>query len=84
MSKFYTEQHRALQEKFDTRRTADMLENTVVHSEFVAHEAEFIQTRHMFFLSTVDAFRPADGVLQGRRARLRPCHQRLVAVVSQL
>ncbi len=55
MSKFYTEKHRALQEKFDTRRTADLLENVAVHSEFAAHEAEFIQSRDMFFLSTVDA-----------------------------
>ena len=55
MSKFYTEKHRALQEKFDMRRTADLLENVAVHSEFAAHEAEFIQSRDMFFLSTVDA-----------------------------
>ena len=55
MSKFHTEKHRALQEKFETRRTADLLENGVVHSEFEAHEAEFIQSRDMFFLSTVDA-----------------------------
>ena len=55
MSKFYTEKHRALQEKFDTRRTADLLENVAVHGEFAAHEAEFIQSRDMFFLSTVDA-----------------------------
>jgi len=55
MSKFYTEKHRALQEKFDTRCTADLLENAVVHSAFEAHEAEFIQSRDMFFLSTVDA-----------------------------
>jgi hypothetical protein len=45
MSKFYTEKHRALQEKFDTRRAADLLENAVVHGEFAAHEAEFIQSR---------------------------------------
>jgi len=55
MSKFYTEKHRALQEKFETRRTADLMENAVVHSEFGAHEAEFIQSRDMFFLATVDA-----------------------------
>jgi predicted pyridoxine 5'-phosphate oxidase superfamily flavin-nucleotide-binding protein len=55
MSKFYTEKHRALQEKFDTRRIADLLENAVVHGAFEAHEAEFIQSRDMFFLSTVDA-----------------------------
>jgi len=55
MLKFYTEKHRALQEEFDMRRTADLLENVAVHSEFAAHEAGFIQSRDMFFLSTVDA-----------------------------
>jgi predicted pyridoxine 5'-phosphate oxidase superfamily flavin-nucleotide-binding protein len=70
MSKFYTEKRRALQEKFDTRRIADLLENAVVHGAFEAHEAEFIQSLDMFFLSTVDA--------SGRR------HQPFVAAVSQL
>lgn len=55
MSKFYTEKHRALQEKFDARRMADVMENAIIHSEFAEHESAFIQSLDMFFISTVDA-----------------------------
>jgi len=55
MSKFYTEKHRALQDKFDTRRIADMMENGIMHSEFDEHESAMIQSFDMFFISTVDA-----------------------------
>lgn len=54
MSKFYSDQHRALQERFDTRRMADLMENAIVHAEFGADEKTFIESRDMFFLSTVD------------------------------
>ncbi|MCI4678338.1 pyridoxamine 5'-phosphate oxidase family protein [Rhodoblastus acidophilus] len=54
MSKFYSEKHRALQDKFDSRRMADLMENNIVHNEFAEHESAFIQSLDMFFLSTVD------------------------------
>jgi predicted pyridoxine 5'-phosphate oxidase superfamily flavin-nucleotide-binding protein len=54
MSKFYSEQHRALQERFDSRRLADLMENGITHSEFTPEEKDFIESRDMFFLSTVD------------------------------
>ena len=54
MSKFYSEKHRALQDKFDSRDMADLMENGIVHNEFAEHESAFIQSLDMFFLSTVD------------------------------
>jgi hypothetical protein len=54
MSKFYRVAHRKLQDEFDTRRLADLMEGGVVHAEFTPPEIEFIQSRDMFFISTVD------------------------------
>lgn len=55
MSKIYSEQHRALQDRFDSRRMADLMETAIVHAEFAPEEKAFIESRDMFFLSTVDA-----------------------------
>ncbi len=55
MSKLYSEQHRALQDRFDSRRMADLMENGILHAEFSDDEKAFIESRDMFFLSTVDA-----------------------------
>jgi hypothetical protein len=55
MSKFYGAEHRKLQDEFDTRRLADLMEGGVMHAEFAPHEVEFIQSRDMFFLSTLDS-----------------------------
>jgi len=54
MSKLYGEQHRKLQEQFETRKLADTVENIIVHSEIETEEKAFIESRDMFFLSTVD------------------------------
>ncbi len=54
MSKFYGAEHRKLQDEFETRGLADLMENGVMHAEFVPNEIEFIHSRDMFFLSTVD------------------------------
>jgi hypothetical protein len=48
MSKFYTEEHRALQDRFDARRMADMMEHVIVHSAFTEQESAFIQSLDMF------------------------------------
>jgi Pyridoxamine 5'-phosphate oxidase len=65
MSKFYTAEHRALQDKFDTRRVAEMMENRIVHSEFAEQVRAFIESLDMFFLSTVDAFGRPIGSYKG-------------------
>jgi predicted pyridoxine 5'-phosphate oxidase superfamily flavin-nucleotide-binding protein len=54
MSNFYGVAHRALQDEFGTRRLADLMEGGVMHAEFAPHEIDFIQSRDMFFLATVD------------------------------
>jgi uncharacterized protein len=54
MSNYYGAAHRALQDEFDTRRLADLMERGVMHSEFAPQEIDFIQSRDMFFLATVD------------------------------
>jgi hypothetical protein len=53
------EKHRALQEKFDTRRTADLLKKAVVHAEFENYEAGFIQSREVFLRCLTRATRRA-------------------------
>lgn len=45
---------RALQDRFDTRRLADRLTDTLAHSKFTAEDRSFIEARNCFFLATVD------------------------------
>ena len=54
MSRIYTDQHRALQDHFDSRRMADRIEEIAVRTEFGPDEKAFIEARDMFFLSTMD------------------------------
>ena len=54
MSDIYHEGNRALQERFDTQRLADRLEETIVKARFDPHDKAFIEARDMFFLATVD------------------------------
>ena len=54
MSGLYGPIHRALQERFDTRRLADNVENRVVLPSIPPEHKAFIESRDMFFLSTVD------------------------------
>jgi predicted pyridoxine 5'-phosphate oxidase superfamily flavin-nucleotide-binding protein len=46
--------HRALQERFDTRRLADNVEKRMVLTEIPPEHQTFIESRDMFFLSTID------------------------------
>ncbi|WP_036282506.1 pyridoxamine 5'-phosphate oxidase family protein [Methylocystis sp. ATCC 49242] len=54
MSNYYGPAHRELQDAFDSRRLADLMEGGVMHAEFAPHEVEFLQSRDMFFLASVD------------------------------
>lgn len=54
MSSYYGPAHRALQDAFDSRRLADLMEGGVMHGELLPHEVDFIQSRDMFFLASVD------------------------------
>jgi hypothetical protein len=55
MNKLYDEPHRVLQDRFDTRRLADRMEESLVHNALTESEKAFIESRDMFFLATVDA-----------------------------
>lgn len=54
MSDIYHDAHRALQDRFDTRRLADRLDESLLHDFLSLSEKDFIEARDMFFLATVD------------------------------
>lgn len=54
MSTIYNDHHRALQDEFDSRRMADLMEGGIVHDALAPHEKAFIESLDMFFLATVD------------------------------
>ncbi|MBA2126015.1 pyridoxamine 5'-phosphate oxidase [Hyphomicrobium methylovorum] len=54
MSEFYGDIHRALQMAFDTRSMADRLEGMIVKPELDDIAKGFVESRDMFFLSTID------------------------------
>lgn len=54
-SRFYLPEHRVIQDKFGTGSLADKQEELIVHDVFTNAEIEFISTRDMFFLSTLNS-----------------------------
>jgi uncharacterized protein len=54
MSDIYEDNHRQLQDRFDTRRLADRLDETLVRARFTPSDREFIERMDMFFLASVD------------------------------
>ena len=54
MSTLYGATQRAFQDRFDTRRLADKVEAIAVHSEVGEMASAFIESRDMFWLSTID------------------------------
>lgn len=54
MPDFYGHGHRALQDRFDTRRLANRMASGVVRTELREMDKRFIATSDMFFLSTTD------------------------------
>ncbi len=51
----YHEGMRRLQDRFDTRRLADRLDERLARAEFSDEDRAFIDSRTMFFLATADA-----------------------------
>lgn len=51
----YHDGQRELQDRFDTRKLADRIEERLVHEEISSDQAAFIHSLDMFFLATVDA-----------------------------
>jgi uncharacterized protein len=60
VSDFYQPANRELQDRFDTRRLADRLEERIVHHALSEDDRTFIERMDMFFLATADP----DGKLQ--------------------
>jgi uncharacterized protein len=54
MSDIYGEAHRAFQLRYDTVRLANRIDETVVSAEIGPDQKAFIESRDMFFLSSVD------------------------------
>lgn len=54
MGELYHDRSRELQDRFDTRRLADRIEDLLVHDVITSHDAAFIASRDMFFLATAD------------------------------
>ena len=55
MSGFYHDGNRTLQDRFDTRRLADRLEEVTLRDHLDRYDKAFIESLDMFFLATVDA-----------------------------
>jgi predicted pyridoxine 5'-phosphate oxidase superfamily flavin-nucleotide-binding protein len=55
MSNLFSETHRRLQQRFDTERLADRIEERLVRPALTDEDAQFIAARDMFFLATADA-----------------------------
>ncbi len=51
----FTDGQRLLQDQFDSRRIADRINQLLVADQLDADDAAFIESRDMFFVSTVDA-----------------------------
>lgn len=54
MSTVYGEQHRLLQQEFDTKRLADRVQELVVLPAISDDHKAFIESRDLFFLTTID------------------------------
>jgi predicted pyridoxine 5'-phosphate oxidase superfamily flavin-nucleotide-binding protein len=51
----FNDDHRYWQDRFDTRRIADRIDELLVQETIDAHAKQFIESRDMFFLATCDA-----------------------------
>jgi predicted pyridoxine 5'-phosphate oxidase superfamily flavin-nucleotide-binding protein len=51
----YNDGNRRLQDRFDTRRLADRIEERIVHTVIDEDDRAFIEGRDMFFIATADA-----------------------------
>jgi predicted pyridoxine 5'-phosphate oxidase superfamily flavin-nucleotide-binding protein len=61
----YHEGNRQLQDRFDSRRIADRLEQVTLHDRFTDKDREFVSRCAMFFLATADAHGQPDVSYKG-------------------
>jgi predicted pyridoxine 5'-phosphate oxidase superfamily flavin-nucleotide-binding protein len=72
----YNDGHRELQDRFDSRRIADRLEQVTVHVELSDGDVEFIEGSSMFFLGTADGDGWPDVSYKGGRPGFVRCLDR--------
>ena len=80
----YHDGMRSLQDRFDSRRLADRLDERLGRGAFTDEDRAFIQSRPMFFLATADAQGQPDCSYKGGAAGIRPDHRRRRAGVPEL
>ncbi|MGI9110922.1 MAG: pyridoxamine 5'-phosphate oxidase family protein [Gaiellaceae bacterium] len=79
----YGPQSRELQDRFDTRRLADRLEERVVRATIDADDRAFIEARDMFFLATADEHgQPQCSYKGGEPGFVRVLDERTIAFPS--
>jgi uncharacterized protein len=54
VTEIYHDGNRYFQDEFDSRRLADRLVDVIVHDELEERDRKFIESRDLFFISTVD------------------------------
>jgi uncharacterized protein len=72
----YNDGHRTLQDRFDSRRIADRLEQVTVHAELTDRDVAFIEASSMFFLGTADPDGWPDVSYKGGRPGFLRCLDR--------
>ena len=83
MSRIYHDGSRELQQRFDTRRIADRIDELLVSDRISEHDQAFIESRDMFFLATADdAGLPSCSYKGGDPGFVRVVDERTVAFPS--
>jgi uncharacterized protein len=83
MSQIYHEGQRALQDRFDTRRLADRIEQVILRDRLTAEDRAFVERLELFFLATADdAGRPNCSYKGGDPGFVRAPDERTVAFPS--
>ena len=72
----YHDGHRELQDRFDSRRIADRLEDVTVHTELSDGDVAFIEASSLFFLATADSEGWPDVSYKGGRPGFVRCLDR--------
>jgi predicted pyridoxine 5'-phosphate oxidase superfamily flavin-nucleotide-binding protein len=80
---FYRDESRSLQDRFDTRRLADRIEEKLVRDHITDDDRAFIAARDMLFLATADAQgRPQCSYKGGDPGFVRVLDERTIAFPS--
>jgi predicted pyridoxine 5'-phosphate oxidase superfamily flavin-nucleotide-binding protein len=83
MSVIYHESQRALQDRFDTRRLADRIEQVILRDQLTPEDRAFLERQVLFFLATADAEgRPNCSYKGGDPGFVRAPDERTVAFPS--